>query len=162
MKSFKKRVKRVLVIDDDRSVADTIADWLNKRGFDAVAAYGGGAGLEMLRRNRFELVITDMMMPDIDGIAVLESVKSVARQAVVLMITGLADTEKAAEAFKRGAYDFIAKPLSFQALEVIINRAMEHHRISRQAKTMQRLNFTVLATWPVWFVLGIGLCRWVW
>jgi len=162
MQSSKRCVKNVLVIDDDRSVADAIADWLNRRGFEAVAAYGGGAGLEKFRQGRFELVITDLMMPDIDGMAVLESIKSVARQAVVLMITGFADTEKASEAFKKGAYDFISKPLSFKALEVIINRAVEHHRISRQARVMHKLNLTVLATWPIWFVLGIVLCKWVW
>ena len=162
MQSFKKQVKHVLVIDDDRSVADTIVDWLNRRGFEAVAAYGGGAGLEKFRQGRFDLVITDLMMPDIDGMAVLENITSVARQVVVLMITGFADAEKAAEAFKKGAYDFIPKPLSFQAFEVIINRAVEHHRVSRQARAFHRLNLMVLATWPIWFVLGIVLCKRFW
>ena len=162
MPSSKRCVKNVLVIDDDHSVADAIADWLNRRGFEAVAAYGGGAGLEKFRQGRFELVITDLVMPDIDGMAVLESIKAVARQVVVLMITGFADAEKAAEAFKKGAYDFISKPLSFQELEVIINRVVEHHRISRQAKIMRKLNLAVLATWPIWFILGIVLYKWIW
>jgi len=148
---------RILVIDDDREVANVLVSYLTRMGYEASAAYLGAEGIERFESGDFQMVITDMKMPDMDGMEVLSTVKSIDKNAVVLVITGYATIDSAVEAIKAGAYDFISKPVDLKALEVIVNRALERHTLFRRLGMFRGLTLALIVSVPVWLILGIVL-----
>jgi DNA-binding NtrC family response regulator len=100
----------ILVVDDDRQIADMLKDYLVGRGYAVTAAYIGREALAAFSTGNFHIVIVDMRMPDVDGMAVLKSVRKTDPAAVVIMITGYATTDSAVEAINQGAYDFTPSP----------------------------------------------------
>ena len=104
----------ILVVDDDRQIADMLKDYLVGRGYAVTTAYGGREALAAFSMGNFHIVIVDMKMPDVDGMAVLKSIRKTDPAAVVIMITGYATTDSAVEAINQGAYDFIAKPFEWE------------------------------------------------
>ncbi len=102
-------MNRILLVDDEQSMRDFLSIMLKKDGYDVVAAQNGDNALKAVQSEIFDLVITDVKMPGVDGIGVLKSVKEVSPETVVIMITAYATAETAVEAMKLGAYDYITK-----------------------------------------------------
>ena len=148
---------RILVVDDDKQLADMLVNYLIHLGYQAVAAYGGYDALSTLKQGDFQLIITDLNMPDMDGIKLLEAAKSLDKRVVVVVITGYGTIESAVEAIKKGAYDFIPKPFNMEELEIIVNRAMERHSLSRKLEVFRGLTLAMIISVPVWLILGIVL-----
>ncbi|MBN2125199.1 MAG: response regulator [Deltaproteobacteria bacterium] len=119
-----KEPARILVVDDDKHLADNLAEYLAKLGYRVVAAYGGPDALDRFRDGDFHLVVTDFMMPDIDGISLLERMKGINREVIVILITGYGTVDSAVRALKKGAHDFIQKPFKMEKLGKIIARAL--------------------------------------
>ena len=135
---------KILVVDDDRQLADTLTEFLSKLGYQAATAYGGREGLELFEQGNFQLLITDLMMPEMDGMELLAEVKKQDSLAVVLVITGVGTVESAVDAMNKGAYDFIPKPVKLAELGVIIERAMERYEIFRKMRVFRRMFFSML------------------
>jgi len=95
---------RILVVDDEQSMRDFLSIMLKKEGYDVVAAENGSGALKAIQTEIFDLVITDVKMPAVDGIEVLRTIKDVSPETVVIMITAFATAETAVEAIKLGAY----------------------------------------------------------
>lgn len=150
---------RILVVDDDKDLADMLVEFLTKLGYQAAAAYGGREGLARFEQGDFQLVILDLQMPDMDGMALLQAIKTIDRRAVALMITGFGTVETAVAAIKAGAYDFIQKPVDLKTLDVIISRALERHTLSRQLGIFRGLTVALVISVPVWLILGIILAK---
>src|SRR3989304_7597665 len=104
--------ENILLIDDDDSLRKVIAHPLTSEGYRVISASGGKEGIELFKREEFDLVITDIKMPDIDGMEVLREIKLLRDDAVVIMITAYGTIEKAVEALKAGAFDYITKPFN--------------------------------------------------
>ena len=119
----------ILVVDDDKDLADNLAEYLATLGFKVTVAYGGREGLDKFKEGDFQLVITDLKMPDMDGMELLEAVKALDNRAIVMVITGYATIESAVEAMKKGAQDFITKPFKMEEIEAIVRRALEHRTL---------------------------------
>jgi diguanylate cyclase (GGDEF)-like protein len=113
--------KRVLVIDDDASILGVIAEVLEDDGYDVVTASSGEEALELLKGDQFAMVMTDIRLPGINGVEVLESVKAASPRTNVIMITSHASLETSIDAIKHGAYDYLLKP--FEDLSLISNAA---------------------------------------
>ncbi|MBI4607710.1 MAG: sigma-54-dependent Fis family transcriptional regulator, partial [Candidatus Rokubacteria bacterium] len=126
------RGARILVADNERSMRELLAITLEKEGYDVSAADGGESAIEAVRREPFDLIITDVRMPGVDGIQVLKVVKELAPDTVVLMITAFSSTETAVEAMKLGAYDYITKPFKLDEIKLIINNALEQKRLKEE------------------------------
>jgi DNA-binding NtrC family response regulator len=152
----KKQVK-ILVVDDDKELADTLAEYLAKLEYQATAAYGGAEALTAFREGEYHLVVTDLMMPDMDGIELLGKVKQLDKKAIVLVITGYGTIESAVSAIKKGAFDFIPKPFTMEELEVIIDRALEQHHLFSQLGIFRGLTLALIVSVPLWLILGILL-----
>ncbi|MBW1698682.1 MAG: response regulator [Deltaproteobacteria bacterium] len=150
---------RILVVDDDRGLADMLVEYLSKFGYRAAAAYGGHEGLKRFKDDGFQIVIADLKMPDMDGMELMEKVKAIDRHVMVLVITGYGTIDAAVKAIKAGAYDFISKPLEFKALEVIIERALEHHTLFRRLGMFRGLTLALIVSVPLWLILGIVLAK---
>lgn len=148
---------KILVVDDDRELADGLVESLSNLGYSAAAAYSGKEGLDKFENGAFQLVVTDLKMPDMDGMELLQAVKARDKQAVVIVITGYGTIESAVKAIKNGAYDFITKPVKMQELEVIIDRALERRTLSRQLGVFKGLTLALIISVPLWLVLGIVL-----
>ena len=150
---------RILVVDDDKDLADMLVEYLIKLGYDATAAYGGREGLDRIEQEDFQLVILDLQMPEMDGMEVLQVIKSRDSRVVVLMITGYGTIETAVAAIKAGAYDFIQKPVDLKTLDVIVSRSLERHTLSRQLGIFRGLTLALLISVPIWLILGIILAK---
>ena len=146
---------RILVVDDDKELADVLVESLSDLGYLAEAAYGGREGLNRFENGAFQLVITDLKMPDLDGMALLDAVKARDTQAVVMVISGYGTIESAVKAIKNGAYDFIPKPIKMAELEVIIDRALERRKLFKQLGVFRGLTLALIISVPVWLILGI-------
>jgi DNA-binding NtrC family response regulator len=152
---------KILVVDDDNELADSLAEYLSNLGYSAVAAYSGREGLNRFENGTFQLIITDLKMPDMDGFKLLEAVKARDSQAVVVVITGHGTIESAVKAIRDGAYDFITKPFKMEELEVIIDRALERYRLHRQLGVFRGLTLALILSVPLWLILGI-VFAWLW
>ncbi len=161
MPGDKKKAPKVLVVDDDRSLADNLVEFLSKLGYRAQGAYSGEEALELFRREEYDLVVTDLMMPGMDGMELLEALKIIDDKAVVLVITGYGTIESAVEAIRRGAYDFIPKPFKLAELEVIVQRALERRELAGSLQLFRGLTLGLMISVPLWLMVGIGVA-WIW
>src|SRR5919108_1534152 len=129
---------RVLVVDDERSMRELLAIMLRQAGHDVTVADGGKAAIEALNNDTFDLVITDLRMREIDGLAVLRAAKEHSPQTVVLVITAFASTETAVEAMKLGAYDYLTKPFKLDEIRLTIGNALERKRLQDENQALRR------------------------
>ena len=126
------RKRRVLVIDDERAIRQTLSQVLADEGYDVEAAAEGGEGLDRLRRERFDLVFLDVWLKDKDGLAILAELGDRASTVPVVMISGHANVETAVRAVKSGAYDFLEKPLSIERVLVTAQKAIDHRDLREE------------------------------
>ena len=131
-------MNRILVVDDEKSMRDFLSIMLKKEGYEVVTAENGGDALKTVQGEIFDLVISDVKMPELDGIDVLKAVKEVSPETVVIMITAFATTETAVEAMKLGAYDYIIKPFKVDELKLIIKKALEKHSLRKENILLRR------------------------
>jgi DNA-binding NtrC family response regulator len=114
---------RIMVIDDEEIVGKRLKPALEKRGDIIESFVNSKKALMRLAEEHFDIVITDIRMDEIDGLEVLDYIKSHSKNTKVIMITGYATVEVAREALAKGAFDFIAKPFKPEDLRIIINKA---------------------------------------
>lgn len=118
--------KRILVVDDEQIVRYALSLKLNKQGYEVVSEDTAKKALEKVKREKFDLVILDVVMPDMDGIETFKRIKTINPDIAVIMLSGKASTEKAVEIMKMGAYDYITKPVGQgKELSLRIERAIE-------------------------------------
>jgi len=125
---------RILIVDDETSVRTLLSEVLQGQGYEVVVASSGEEAVELARKNPFEIVITDMRMPGISGVEVIQYVKNINSECCVIVITGYASVESAVEAIRRGAYDYITKPFNIATMRIIVDRAAERQRLLRDAR----------------------------
>jgi two-component system NtrC family response regulator len=124
--------KQILVIDDDASLRRVVEFTLEQAGYQVLSAGTGDEGLALFQRHRPTLVITDVQMPGISGYEVLEKVKALESDALVMMMTAFSSVENAVEAIKLGAYDYITKPFSRDQLVLAVAKAYEYRGLRRE------------------------------
>ena len=156
-----KRDMKILVVDDQQQVADTVVEIMSRAGYSATAAYGGMEAVKRFQEGDYQLVITDLKMPEVNGMDLLKTVKGIDPKIPVIVITGYGTVKKAVEAIKIGAYDFIEKPVDRDKLELIVERALERHSLFRQLGVFRGLTLALTISIPFWLILGIVLAK-VW
>ncbi len=127
-----KRTARILLIDDDESFRKILDYNLKKEGYEVASAPDGKKGLKRLETESFGIVITDMKMPDMDGMEVLRRVKTKHPETIVIMITAHGSIEMAVEAMREGAYDYITKPLNRDALFMTLEKALQYQDLKEE------------------------------
>ena len=157
MRIMRKREPRILVVDDDKMLTDNLVEFLNKLGYQALPAYDGMEGLSTFKQGDFPVIITDLKMPEMDGMELLEEMKKLDNDVIVIILTGFGTIESAVKAIKGGAYDYITKPIKFDEIEIVVNRAMEKHTIFRQLRMFRGVFLFFLFTIPLWILLGVLL-----
>ena len=119
------RQNRILVVDDDQFTLRSTAQVLGSESYQVVTAAGGSEAIGLLRQDSFDLVLTDLRMPEVDGLEVLRWAREIAPRAVVLILTGYASVASAVEALRQGAYDYLVKPYAVDELKLKIERGLE-------------------------------------
>ncbi|MBU0681964.1 MAG: sigma-54 dependent transcriptional regulator [Proteobacteria bacterium] len=131
---------RILVVDDEKIAVRNLQHILEKEGYEVETASGGAQALQVLDRaedNEFDLVLTDLKMPGVDGMAVLAKTKLRYPDAEVIMITGYATVDSAIEALKAGAYHYIAKPFKLDEVRRVVKEALEKQVLKRENRQLK-------------------------
>ncbi len=119
-------IEKILVVDDEMIVRNFLSETLRRKGLDVYAAENGTKAISLLKEHVFDLVITDMNMPDLTGIDVLRKTKELSPSTIVVVITAFGTIENAVEAMKLGAFNYLLKPFSPDTLEALLEKAKEH------------------------------------
>ena len=128
----------MLVVDDEQSMRELLGIMLRQVGYAVTLADGGEAAVQALMTDDFDLVITDLRMRKVDGLAVLRAAKEHSPRTVVLVVTAFASTETAVEAMKLGAYDYVTKPFKLDELRLTIANALERKRLQEENRELKR------------------------
>src|SRR5262245_20416907 len=126
----------VLIIDDDPDVQEVLKDRLESLGYRAVPALTGRQGLELLDEESPEMVFLDIELPDMNGLETLKAIRKRQNAVAVVIITGYGTIERAVQAMRDGAYDFVAKPLKPGYVALVVGRAMERERLKREVEIL--------------------------
>jgi DNA-binding response OmpR family regulator len=121
----------ILIIDDEKSAVERLKKFMEKEEFSAFGALSGGEGLDIIQKNKIDVVITDIKMPDIDGIEVLKRAKKLYSDIEVIMITGHGEQELAVKSLRAGANDYLQKPVNLDELLCSVNKAIEKISLNR-------------------------------
>ncbi len=131
-------MEKILVVDDEQSLREVLSIMLKRAGYAVTSVSDGDEAIEHIQKDIFDLVITDLRMPKVDGMEVLQAVKSASPDTVVLVITAFATADSAVEAMKHGAYDYLTKPFQVDEVQLIIRNALEKRRLTTENVLLKR------------------------
>ncbi len=146
---------RVLVVDDEQSSRTLLSGLLAQRGFEVSTAGGGRDALAQLETADVDVLLTDLRMPDLDGLALLTEARNLHPDLVVILMTGSGDVQSAVRAMQQGAADYLTKPLDMDEITLVLDRALENRSLRREAADLRtritgRLRFdNLIGTSPV-------------
>jgi len=131
---------KILVIDDEQIMRDGCSRILSRDGWSVICAENGNQGLEEIkgRPENVDVILLDLMMPGMSGMDVLDHIRTLDPNLLVIVITGYATVESAVEAMKKGAYDFIPKPFTPDQLRIVVRRALERRSLQKEADFLRR------------------------
>ena len=129
---------KILVIDDERSIRNSLKEILCDEGYEVDLAEDGAAGIEMIGREHYDVVFCDIKMPVKDGNEVLDHVRSEGIDSAVVMITGHGDLDTAIDCIKRGAFDYIPKPLDLNRILITVKNASERTTLVKDNKVLKK------------------------
>ncbi|MCA9675216.1 MAG: sigma-54-dependent Fis family transcriptional regulator [Kofleriaceae bacterium] len=145
----------VLVVDDEASIVESLAKIFKREGLTVLSATDGSAGLELLRKHRVGVLLTDLMMPRTTGMDLLKAAKTVAPETEVVLMTAYGTVETAVDAMKEGAYDFVTKPLKRAHVVRIVKNALEKQSLlvenrALKAQLAERRRRAIIGTSLAW------------
>jgi DNA-binding NtrC family response regulator len=128
----------ILLIDDDKNTADGLRKILIQDGYDTSCVYTGNEALHLIDTEHFDMVITDMKLPDISGFSIIEKVKNKDQNIPVIMITAFSSLQTAIDAMKKGADDYLTKPVNIEELELILKKTWEKQLLILQNRELRK------------------------
>ncbi|MBI9056379.1 MAG: sigma-54-dependent Fis family transcriptional regulator [Labilibaculum sp.] len=131
-------MSKILIIDDEKSIRNTLKDILSYEDYEISLAENGLEGLELAKTDEFDVILCDIKMPQMDGIEVLEKTQELALDTPVIMISGHGNIDTAVDAIKKGAFDFIEKPLDLNRILITIRNAMDKSKLITETKVLKR------------------------
>jgi two-component system, NtrC family, nitrogen regulation response regulator NtrX len=129
---------KILVIDDEKSIRNTLKEVLEYEKHEIDLSSDGNEGLDLFRSDKYDVVLLDIKMPGMDGIEVLEKITAESQDIPVIMISGHGNIDTAVEAIKKGAYDFIEKPLDLNRLLITIRNALDKSHLITETRALKR------------------------
>ncbi|MEI8191488.1 MAG: sigma-54 dependent transcriptional regulator [candidate division NC10 bacterium] len=144
---------RLLVVDDDAESCKVVAEALRAEGYMVATAQGGRAALTLAGEQTFDVVVSDIRMPDLDGLALLRGLRKASPDVSVILMTAFGTVEAALEAIKEGAYDYVSKPLHLGELLLTVSRAIEQRRLVHEN---QRFRQTLQDRYQLGNIVGVS------
>ena len=129
---------KILIIDDERSIRNSLKEILADEGYDVDVAENGAQGCAMVDKEKYSVIFCDIKMPEMDGMEVLDRLAQMGVDAAVIMISGHGDIDTAVECIKKGAFDFIQKPLDLNRILITIKNATEKVSLVKETKILKK------------------------
>lgn len=129
---------KILIIDDERSIRNSLKEILVDEGYDVDVAENGVQGCQMVDKEKYSVIFCDIKMPEMDGLEVLDRLNEMGVESAVVMISGHGDIGTAVECIKKGAFDFIQKPLDLNRILITIKNATERVHLVKETKTLKK------------------------
>ena len=129
---------KILIIDDERSIRNSLKEILADEGYDVEVAENGAQGCAMVEKEKYSVIFCDIKMPEMDGMEVLDRLAEMGVDAAVIMISGHGDIDTAVECIKKGAFDFIQKPLDLNRILITIKNATEKVSLVKETKILKK------------------------
>ena len=129
---------KILIIDDERSIRNSLKEILADEGYDVDVAENGAQGCQMVDKEKYSVVFCDIKMPEMDGLEVLDRFNEMGVESAVVMISGHGDIDTAVDCIKKGAFDFIQKPLDLNRILITIKNATEKVHLVKETKTLKK------------------------
>ncbi|HEY8461907.1 MAG TPA: sigma-54 dependent transcriptional regulator, partial [Blastocatellia bacterium] len=133
----KQEAHKLLIVEDDVDLLDTLTAFLSRAGYEVAQAHDGREALEELDARAPDLILTDIHMPDLDGLALLAEVKARYPETIVIMMTAFSSIDSAVEAMRRGAEDYLSKPLQLADAQMSVERALERRALRSRVKQLE-------------------------
>jgi DNA-binding NtrC family response regulator len=131
-------MQKILVIDDERAIRNTLREILEYEKFIVDDASDGSEGVKLIEKNKYDLILSDIKMPKMDGMEVLDRIISITPDTPVVLISGHGNIDTAVEALKKGAYDYIAKPIDMNRLLVTVRNALDKKQLVSETKSLKK------------------------
>ena len=129
---------RILIVDDEEIVRESLSDWLAADGYAVETAADGPTALERLARGAWSIMLVDLKMPGMDGLAVLEAARKIQPDVTIVMITAFATVETAVKAMRLGAYDYIVKPFDPEELSLLMQKVVAQQAVVRENAILRK------------------------
>ncbi|MCK9639760.1 MAG: sigma-54 dependent transcriptional regulator [Prolixibacteraceae bacterium] len=129
---------KILVIDDERSIRNTLKDILGFEGYHVELAENGKEGIDLVQATDFDIILCDIKMPEMDGLEALEQIRKIKPESTVVMISGHGTIDTAVEAIKKGAFDFIEKPLDLNRLLITLRNASDKTALVKETQILKQ------------------------
>ena len=131
-------MERILVVDDDKDLRFNLSSILKDEGYDVLAVEDGREALKTVQRNCPDLVLLDIRLPSMNGMKILEKLKRIDKELIIIMLTADAEVKDAVKAMKLGAFDYVTKPFDNEELILIIKKALHTQYLSREVKSLRK------------------------
>ena len=129
---------KILIVDDERSIRNSLKEILDDEGYDVDVAENGQQGVEMVEKEKYDVIFCDIKMPVMDGVETLAKLTSMGIDSAVVMISGHADVATAVDCIKKGAFDFIEKPLDLNRILITIKNAKDKVHLVKETKSLKK------------------------
>ncbi len=129
---------KILIIDDERSIRNSLKEILADEGYDVDVAENGQQGCEMVEKEKYDVIFCDIKMPVMDGVETLTKLNSMGIDSAVVMISGHADVDTAVDCIKKGAFDFIQKPLDLNRILITIKNAKDKVHLVKETRSLKK------------------------
>ena len=159
MANFQQRSKRILVVDDEENIRQILTEYLSEFGYEVTCAVNGKEALQVYHKDRFDIILSDLVMRPMDGMELLDEIKKLDPNAIFIMITGYPSVDSAMTAIQKGARDYITKPFNIDEIKMKIERALLEQSMKGRLKHIQGIVWALIISIPAWLLLGIILAR---
>jgi len=150
-------MENILLVDDDKYILDILSELLKRWGYNPIKAASGEEALEKLEEISVDLVITDIVMPEMDGYALINKILEKYPDTIIIVLTGYPSFDSAVQSIRGGAYDFLAKPVNSEELKMKIERCIERKNLLKSKSVLKGFNWILIISIPFWLILGIIL-----
>lgn len=148
-------MENIMIVDDEEDIVQLMSETLGLWGYNPITARDGKEALEKFEEIPIDLVLTDLKLPKMDGVTLLDKIKNKDSKTEVILFTGYPEVNSAIDAMKKGAYDYLIKPVDLSELKLKIERGLEKKKIGKSITMLKGLNWAMIISVPIWLTMGI-------
>jgi len=150
-------VENVMIVDDEKDIVNLMSETIELWGYHPIIARDGEEAYEKFQKNAVDLVITDLKLPKMNGVKLLDKLKTLEDSTEVILFTGYPEVTSAIDAMKNGAFDYLVKPVDLAELKLKVERALEKKKMGKSTANLRGFNWAMIISIPLWLTLGILL-----
>ena len=150
-------MENVMIVDDEKDIVNLMSETIELWGYHPIIARDGEEAFEKFQKNAVDLVITDLKLPKMNGVKLLDKLKTLEDSTEVILFTGYPEVTSAIDAMKNGAFDYLVKPVDLAELKLKVEKALEKKKMVKSLAILKGLNWAMIISIPLWLSLGIWL-----